>query len=100
MDINLSPIMNALLALFAALVTAVIIPWVKAKIGNEKFVSLKAWVAVAVSAAEKLFDYSQAGSEKKAYVKQFIKNLGLDVDEDALDSLIESQVYKLSREGA
>lgn len=100
MNIDLSPVMNALPTLIAALVTAFLIPWIKTKIGNEKLISLKAWVSVAVSAAEKLFDYSQAGSEKKSYVKQFIKSLGLDVDDEILDSLIESQVYKLTQEGA
>lgn len=100
MNTDLSPIINAFIALLAAVITVYILPWIKAKIGNEKFTALKAWVAVAVSAAEKLFNYSSAGAEKKAYVKKFIESLGLKIDSESLDNIIESEVYKLTQEGA
>lgn len=100
MNIDLSPVINALIALLAAVITAFVIPWLKVRLGNEKLTTLKTWVAVAVSAAEKLYDYSEAGTEKKAYVKKFINDLGLEVDEKILESLIESSVYSLEEKEA
>lgn len=100
MDIDLSPVLNALIALLAAVITAFVIPWLKVRLGNEKLTALRVWVAVAVAAAEKLYNYSEAGAEKKAYVKKFISDLGLEVDEATLESLIESAVYSLEEKEA
>lgn len=98
MNIDLTPIVEAIIALLAAIITAYALPWLKAKLGSEKFKQLSNWVAVAVKAAEEIFAYSEAGAEKKAYVTQFISELGLCTDGDSLDKLIESEVYKLSEE--
>ena len=97
MTIDLTPIVEAIIALLAAVITAYALPWLKAKLGNEKFNQLSSWAAVAVQAAEEIFAYSEAGAEKKAYVTQFISEIGLKPDNESLDKLIEAEVYKLGK---
>lgn len=95
MTIDITPIVEAVIALLAAVITAYAVPWLKAKLGNEKFNQISGWVAVAVKAAEEIFAYPEAGEEKKAYVTQFISELGFEEEENSLDKLIEAEVYKL-----
>lgn len=94
--VDLTPILEAVIALTCAIVTAFLIPWIKEKLGAEKFSTLQKWVIVAVEAAEKLYQGSGRGDEKKAYVLDFLSSKGFTVDSEKLDALIESAVYGLT----
>lgn len=92
--IDLTPIINAVIALLAAIITTFLIPWLKEKYELEKLNKLKEWVAVAVEAAEKLFEHGM-NAEKKEYVLEFLAKKGYYVNTDDIDALIESAVYWL-----
>ena len=96
--IDLTPIIEALIALLAAIITAYAIPWLRNKLGTQKFDELKTWVAIAVEAAEKIFNETGMGEVKKQYVLSFLKEQGYIVDTDVIDALIESAVYNLKGE--
>ena len=74
--IDLTPIMEAIIALVVAVITAFVIPWLKGKIDADKLEQIKLWVTVAVEAAEQLYNGTGRGEEKKAYVVKFLQGKG------------------------
>ena len=62
--IDLTTIINAIIALLAALVTYRLIPWIKARTTTEQQAQLKAAIKVAVFAAEQIFGAGH-GEEKR-----------------------------------
>jgi len=95
--INITPIVEAFLALLATLITVFVIPWIKKKIGAENMSEFLAWVDIAVAAAEQLFD-STDGAAKKQYVAVFLESKGFKLDTQALDNAIEASVIRLHNE--
>ena len=92
--IDLTPILEAMLMLAVALITAFVIPYIKKKVGAENMDEFLAWVDIAVAAAEQLFD-SADGNKKKFYVVKFLESKGFKVDEEDLDNAIEAAVLHL-----
>ena len=95
MEYNITPIIEAALLLLAAIFTTVVIPYIKSKTTAQQQTEINAWVRIAVSAAEQIFNGSGRGAEKKAYVLEWLKQHGITVDEAKLDAMIESAVYEL-----
>ena len=93
--IDLTPIMEAVVALVAAVITAFVIPWLKGKIDADKLEKIKLWVTVAVEAAEHLCVGGGSGEEKKSYVVKFLQERGFTRGPDSLDMLIEAAVFNL-----
>lgn len=93
---DLTPIINAFIALAAALITAFAIPWIKRQTSAKDLEELLKWVEIAVAAAEQLFDSSQGEAKKKA-VAAFLEEKGFTVSASELDSAIEAAVLKLHR---
>lgn len=93
--IDLTPIMEAIIALVVAVITAFVIPWLKGKIDADKLEQIKLWVTVAAEAAEQLYNGTGRGEEKKAYVVKFLQEKGFTIDPDSLDKLIEAAVFNL-----
>lgn len=94
---DITPIIQAVITLAVALITAFAVPWLKKKIGAENMDEFLKWVEIAVAAAEQLYD-SLDGDAKKAYVVQFLTSKGFKVDTEALDNVIEAAVLKLHNE--
>ena len=93
--IDLTPIVEAIATLAVAIITALVIPWLKGKIDADKLEEIKLWVTVAVEAAEQLYNGTGRGEEKKAYVVKFLQEKGFTIDPDSLDKLIEAAVFNL-----
>lgn len=96
MTIDITPIIEAVIALAGVVVSCVLIPYIKSKTTTEQQKEINAWVKIAVSAAEQIYVGSGRGEEKKAYVIQWLRDHGITVDESKLDALIESAVYELT----
>lgn len=94
---DITPIIEALAALIAAVITAVFIPYIKRRTTIAQQEEISAWVKIAVTAAEQIYAGSGRGEEKKAYVLNWLKAHGMTVDEQKLDTLIESAVYQLKQ---
>jgi hypothetical protein len=94
---DITPIIEAAGLLFATVITCVLVPYIKSKTTSEQQKEINAWVKIAVSAAEQIFNGSGRGEEKKAYVIQWLREHGITVDEAKLDALIESAVYELNQ---
>lgn len=89
-------IIELIITLLSAVMTAFIIPVLKQKLSAEKTDRLRFWVKTAVSAAEQLYG-GKTGEQKKKYVVNFLLSKGIVFDVDEVSALIESEVYKLTR---
>lgn len=96
---DITPIIEAVAALIAALITAFLVPYIKSKTTAEQQKEINAWVKIAVAAAEQIYTGSGRGEEKKEYVINWLREHGITVDEAKLDALIEAAVYELNTNG-
>lgn len=97
MEFNITPIVEAVAALIAALITAVVVPYIKSRTTTNQQQQINAWVRIAVTAAEQIYAGSGRGEEKKAYVIDWLRKHGVTVDESKLDALIEAAVFELNK---
>lgn len=97
MTFDITPIVEAIIAVVCAIVTCVLVPYIKSKTTVEQQKEINAWVKIAVSAAEQIYNGSGRGEEKKAYVLEWLQARGITVDADKLDAMIEAAVYELSQ---
>lgn len=91
---DITPIVNAVIALVALLITAFVIPWLKKKAAGCDMEKLLSWVNIAVAAAEQLYTTVQ-GDEKKQYALDFLKAKGYEVDSEDINNAIEAAVLEL-----
>ena len=92
---NITPIIEAAAVLIAAIITAVIVPYIKSRTTAGQQRQINAWVKIAVVAAEQIFTGTGKGEEKKAYVLSFLAEHGVKLDEARVNALIEAAVYQL-----
>lgn len=88
-NIDLTPILQAVIALLAALVTYRLIPWIRANTTLRQQAFIQATVQTLVYAAEQLYGAGN-GSKKLEYVKEQLAKKGFDVDR----AEIEAAVYE------
>lgn len=91
--INLTPLINAFIAVLAALLVAYVIPWIKAKTTAKQREELLAWVDIAVAAAQQLY-YQQNGAKRLAYALDLLEAKGFEIDDTVTDA-VEAAVLKL-----
>ncbi|MBS6773260.1 MAG: holin [Faecalibacterium prausnitzii] len=96
--IDITPIVNAALALIGAGVSVFLIPWLKKQTTEAQRKELTAWVKIGVAAAEQLYVGQGRGEEKKQYVLDFLKQKGFKVDEESVVNAIEAIVKQLNTE--
>jgi hypothetical protein len=88
MNIDLTPIIRAIIALLAAIVTYKVIPWIKARTTNEQQTLLKAVTTTLVFAAEQLYGAGN-GSDKLDYVIRHLEYRGFTADRDMIEAIIK-----------
>lgn len=96
-NINLTPIIEAVITVIFLIITGFVIPWLKEKIAVEKLEKAKKWAKIAVEAAEQIYNESGKGEQKKEYVYNFLTAKGVVIDFDEVEALIESEVHKLTK---
>jgi LL-H family phage holin len=96
-----TPIFNAVIALVGALISVILIPYIKTKISSEKLKRLATVVEYAVKAAEQLYKDAGMGELKKAHVLSYLVEKGYIKDivniSTEIDNLIERSVYELKK---
>ena len=95
---DLTPIVNAVIALIDAIITTFLIPWIKGKIDAAKLAQIVEWVGIAVRAAEQIYNESGMGEKKKQYVLDFLASKGFTLDPDSINAMIEAAVKDLNIE--
>lgn len=99
MTVDITVVVNAVIALIAAIVSTFLIPLIRSKTTTQQREQLVAWVKIAVSAAEQIFKGSGRGEEKKKYVLSFLAQNGFSIDEASVNTAIEAAVKQLNSEG-
>ncbi|MCM1300034.1 MAG: phage holin [[Eubacterium] siraeum] len=97
--IDITPIAEALTVLIAAIISCVLIPWIRSRTTEAQRQQLVAWTKIAVAAAEQIFSGSGRGAEKKNYVLEFLKEKGITLDENSVNAAVEAAVKQLNSEG-
>ena len=87
MNINLTPIFEAIIALLAAIITYKVIPWIKERTTKEQFARLEAAARVAVFAAEQLYGAGK-GDEKFRYAQEYLARKGFDIDAAEIEAAV------------
>lgn len=93
---DITTIIEAVFALAAAVITAIVIPYIKSRTTAQQQAEINAWVKIAVAAAEQIYTGSGRGEEKKAYVLNWLAEHGITMDKDRINALIEAAVYDLN----
>ena len=94
MNIDLTPIIQAIIALIAAIITAKVIPWIKARTTNEQQKLLKAVTTTLVFAAEQIYGAGK-GHLKMEYVANALAAKGYEVDHDMIEATIRENLLPL-----
>ena len=97
MTFDITAIIEALFMLAGAIITCVLVPYIKSKTTAEQQKEINAWVKIAVTAAEQIYAGQGRGEEKKAYVLNWLRERGVTVEKR--DALIEAAVYDLTNNG-
>jgi len=84
------------IALLGAIITYIVIPFMKERTTKEQRENLMFWVRVAVQAAEQIYNERSQGAFKKEYVINFLSQKGIVVNEGQIDILIEAAVFELN----
>ena len=88
----------AIISIAGALVSAYVIPWIKANISAKDMESITFWVRFAVRCADQLFT-PEEWEKKKSYVMSYIigkvAELGIKLTEEDINILIESAVNSI-----
>ena len=90
--IDLTGIVNAIIALLAALITYRLVPWIKAKTTNEQQVYIRALVKAGVYAAEQVYQAEGMGAEKMEYVRTFLQSHGFDVNVTEIEAAVSEYI--------
>lgn len=88
MNIDLTPILQAVIGLAAMLITYRLIPWIKAKTDNEQAMKLSAAVRVAVFAAEQIYGAGR-GADKLDYAFTWLTRQGYNVDKAEIEAAVK-----------
>ena len=88
-------VIQALLTLILAVISAYVIPWIKSRVNQEKLDKIQQYAEYAVRYAEQVYSTEQF-KEKKEYVFNYIldkvNTIGIKMNEKDVDILVEGIV--------
>ena len=97
--VDYTPVVQAIIALVAVLITTFLIPWIKANYSAKQIEKAQYWVDVAVRASEQILKAADPdGSKRKAYVEAFLASKNLKLDVESIGNMIEAAVIELNNE--
>jgi len=94
MTIDLTQIIQAIIALLAALISYKLIPWIKARTTTAQQNNLIATAKIVAYAAEQIYGAGK-GDEKLEYALAAMRKAGFDLDKQIVREAIESAVYTI-----
>ncbi len=99
-NIELTQIILGIILILGGIITCLLIPYLKNKIGEGKWNEIIRVVKVFVEAAEQLFqstDGEKLGKERLEWVLAQLTDRGYDINDKMIIAAIESEVYKLQQ---
>lgn len=93
--IDLTPLLQAIIGMCAAVITAYTIPWIKEQAGLAKTRRLYDAAAIAVRAAEQIYG-SGSGEKKMKYVMDYLEQHGFRLSVEELRNALEAAVHEMN----
>lgn len=93
---NIDIIVKVITPILGAIITYILVPWIKQITTREQRENIYFWVKVAVAAAEQIYKEKGQGKLKKEYVVDFLVSKGINITIQELDILIEAAVKELN----
>jgi len=92
-------IVSAILTIFVALITSVVIPWIRSKITAEQMELLRSYTEYAVRCAEMIYSPDE-WQDKKAWVMQYITDIinqkfNLTLSYEDINTMVEGVVQEV-----
>lgn len=94
---DITSILEAVIALAAAVVTVFVLPWLSSKTTAQEREDLLGWVDIAVAAAQQLY-HQCSGQQRLDYALSVLEERGFNVEEGAVVDAVEAAVLKLHRQ--
>lgn len=94
MKIDLTPILQAFIALLAAIITYRLVPWLKSKLNKQQMENLHIAAKTVVFAAEQLYQTGVV-QDRLRYAITRLEEQGFDLDEETIRDAIEDAVKEL-----
>lgn len=94
---DITTIVELVIKLIVAIIIAFVIPLIKSKTNASQLAIAKIMVKAAVEAAEQIFGEGGTGEQKKAYVLNYLNDLGIKLDADSLEVMIEAAVLEMDK---
>lgn len=85
--VDLTKLIEAVLGLLAALITYMLIPWIKSRTDAQQQASMRAAVKVAVFAAEQIYGAGN-GEYKFQYACEWLKERGFNVSKTEVEAAV------------
>lgn len=86
---------KAIVTVVIIILSAYVVPWVKSRIGEDKYNTIIEFAEIVVRSAEKMFQ-PEEWAQKKAYAVNMLENkvkeLGLNINEKEINAIIEGAV--------
>lgn len=91
----ITEITRAIVSVILILISAYVIPWLKNKVGEDKYATIIEYAEIVVRSAEKMYTVEE-WAQKKAYAVNMLSNkakeLGIDINEKEINAIIEGAV--------
>lgn len=94
--LDLTPLLEAVIALAATAITVFLVPWLKERYGNETLEKARHWVQIAVYAAEKLYGAGN-GDLKLAYAEQVLADHKIKLDTATIIAMIDAEIKMMEQ---
>lgn len=92
-------IILGLISILGIIITGVVVPYAKEKVGNEKLAKYEKWATIAVQCAEMIFVEQGMGESKKEYVVNFLNEMfnkkKTVITPEQIEVLVESAVKSM-----
>jgi len=92
----MNEVTNIILSLVSIILTSVIIPYIRTRTTAEQKKRIKAFIELAVAAAEQIIKGEKKGKERFEYVRDCLQKCKIKLDENELKVMIEAEVYNLN----
>lgn len=91
----ITKIVEAIVTIILALVSAYVIPWLKNKIGDSKYATIIEFAEIVVRSAEKIYT-PEEWEKKKEYAVEMVlekaESIGIKLELDEINAIIEGAV--------
>ena len=91
----ITKLVEAIVTVILLLVSAYVIPWLKNKVGDDKYATIVEFAEIVVRSAEKIYTQEE-WAQKKRYAVEMVtakcKELGLNITAEEINAIIEGAV--------